>query len=53
MEIKNTKTQLFKIYLLVYMKDLGGIIVTKKIMLERNDSLFENQKFSNLSYSPA
>lgn len=41
MEIKNPKTQLFKIYLFLYMKDLAGIIVTKKMMLERKDSLFD------------
>lgn len=40
-EIKNPKTQLFRIYLLVYMKDPAGIIVTKKMMLERKDSLFD------------
>lgn len=41
MEIKNPKTQLFKIYLLVYMKEPTGLIVTKKMMLERKDSLFD------------
>lgn len=45
-EIKNPKTQLFKIYLLVCVKDLAGIIVTKKMMLERKDSLFDTPEIS-------
>lgn len=44
MEIKNPKTQVFKIYLLVYRKDLVGMVVTKKMMLETKDSLFATPK---------
>lgn len=40
-EIKNPTTQLFKIYQLVYIKGLTGIIVTRKVMLERKDSFFD------------
>lgn len=44
-ENQNPKTQLLEIYRLVGVKNLAGIIVTKKVVLERKDSLFDTPEF--------